>query len=197
MAYWRGSLRHVILRRDDVINELGKRERDAALLACLSNIHQIHLGPISTETVNSTVKVACEGLKAGHPPELGRHCRLTRHGIFLFILGQGTCDARDARQIGVVASFRFTIHGRRQTAQFWEGERQGRSNEAVRCRRASDRPSGLPARYALTPFSRRLIRRALLLPASHSNPVPVRGASHVAVRFPGRGGEYTLDQFHN
>jgi len=64
MAYWQGSLRHVIPRRDDVINELGKRERDAALSACLSNIHQIHLGLISTETVDSPVKVACEGLKA-------------------------------------------------------------------------------------------------------------------------------------
>ena len=87
MAYWRGSLRHVILRRDDVINELGKRERDAALLACLSNIHQIHLGPISTETVNSTVKVACEGLKAVIRRKLGDTSRLTRHGIFLFLLG--------------------------------------------------------------------------------------------------------------
>src|ERR1700730_412966 len=40
MSYRWGSLRHVILRRDDVINELGKRERDAALSACLFIIHQ-------------------------------------------------------------------------------------------------------------------------------------------------------------
>jgi hypothetical protein len=89
------SLRYVILRRDDVINELGKRERDAALSACLSNIHQrqipskecILLGLISTETVNSTVKVACEGLKAVIRRKLGDTSRLTRHGIFLFLLG--------------------------------------------------------------------------------------------------------------
>jgi hypothetical protein len=74
------SVRHVILRRDDVINELGKRERHVALSACLSNIHQgqipskesILLGLIST-AVNSTVKVVCEGLKVSHPPEIGRH----------------------------------------------------------------------------------------------------------------------------
>jgi hypothetical protein len=80
-------LRHVIFRRDDVINELGKREHDAALSACLFNIHQILLGLISTETVNSAVKVACEGLKAVIRRKLGDTSRLTRHGIFLFLLG--------------------------------------------------------------------------------------------------------------
>jgi hypothetical protein len=57
-----------------VINELGKE--------------QILLGLISTETVNSTVKVACEGLKAVIRRKLGDTSRLTRHGIFLFLLGQ-------------------------------------------------------------------------------------------------------------
>ena len=47
-----------------VINELGK--------------DQILLGLISTETVNSTVKVACEGLKAVIRRKLGDTSRLTR-----------------------------------------------------------------------------------------------------------------------
>jgi len=38
----------------------------------------------------------------------------------------------------VVASFRFTIDGSRRTAQFFEGERQWRSNVAVRSRPARD-----------------------------------------------------------
>jgi hypothetical protein len=79
-----------------VINELGEQERDAALSACLSNIHQRQipskecflLGLISTETLKSTVKVACEGLKAVIGRKLGDTGRLTRHGIFLFLLGQ-------------------------------------------------------------------------------------------------------------
>ena len=41
----------------------------------------------STESVNSTVKVACEGLKAVIRRNLGDNGRLARHGIFLFLLG--------------------------------------------------------------------------------------------------------------
>jgi hypothetical protein len=48
----------------------------------------ILLGLISTETENSTVKVACEGLKAVIRRKMGDTGRLTRHGIFLFLLGQ-------------------------------------------------------------------------------------------------------------
>jgi hypothetical protein len=62
-----------VLRRDDLVNELGRREREAALSACVSNIH-LQADPvqrtfvswhIATDTVKSTVRVACEGLKAG------------------------------------------------------------------------------------------------------------------------------------
>jgi hypothetical protein len=40
------------------------RQAGAGRSYCLSNIRQILLGLISTETVNSTVKIACEGRKA-------------------------------------------------------------------------------------------------------------------------------------
>ena len=70
-----------------MINELGKRERDAALSLPVQYT-PIFWGLISTETVNSTVKVACDGLKAVIRRKLGDIGRLTRHGIFLFLLVQ-------------------------------------------------------------------------------------------------------------
>jgi hypothetical protein len=54
-----------------VINELGKLEQDAALSACLSNIHQRQIQSKECFLFGSSprnreihCKVACEGLKA-------------------------------------------------------------------------------------------------------------------------------------
>src|SRR5205807_9891753 len=79
------------------------------------------------------------GTEGGHPAgKLGDTGCLTRHGIFLFVLGQGTCALGQSR---VVASFRFTIDGSRRTALLRRGA-------TVEIKRSGSQPSGKgPADY--------------------------------------------------